>query len=80
MPVNVECLAGDHDLQTKVTLETFEELTAPLIARVWAPVEQALKEAGVSAAKLASVEVVGGGTRVPSGGAHARRPALRRSS
>jgi molecular chaperone DnaK (HSP70) len=65
VPLNVECLANDKDLQTKVHLEKFEELLAPLLERVAGPVHRALADAKVDASKLTSVEVVGGASRSP---------------
>ncbi len=46
------------------TLERFNEMIEPLLQRMAAPVTAALSEAGCTAAQLADVEIVGGGTRV----------------
>jgi len=61
---NVECLMNDRDFTGRITLEEFEESVAPLIARLDAPITQALAEAGIDATQLKSVEIVGGGSRV----------------
>lgn len=64
--LNIECLADEHDYSAQVTLEQFEALIEPLLARLSGPIEQALADAGVTKAQLTSVEIVGGGTRVAS--------------
>lgn len=64
--LNIECLADDRDYHSQVTLEHFEELIAPLLARLDAPIERALAHAGIDKSQLANVEIIGGGTRVAS--------------
>lgn len=64
--VNIECLVDEKDYNGKLSLETFEGLIAPLVARMSAPIEQALSEAGVTRQELEAVEIVGGSTRVPA--------------
>lgn len=64
--LNIECLADDRDYHAQITLEHFEKLIAPLLARLDAPIEQALKDAGIDKSQLANVEIIGGGTRVAS--------------
>ncbi|MBC8141233.1 MAG: molecular chaperone DnaK [Armatimonadetes bacterium] len=56
---------GDTAVQT-VTRETFESLIAPLIERTLAPCRTALKDAGLTAADIDEVVLVGGSTRVPA--------------
>ena len=58
-----ECLVDEKDYNGKLSLETFEGLIAPLVARMSAPIEQALSEAGVTRQELEAVEIVGGSTR-----------------
>ena len=62
--ISVECLAEDRDLNTKLTREDFESRSASLVARLQAPVEQCLSEAGLTKKDLADIEVVGGSTRI----------------
>lgn len=63
-PVSVECLFEDVDFSTRFTLETLEELTAPLMERMGATIKRALQAGGVSSpSELAAVELVGGGMR-----------------
>jgi len=64
--ISVECVMEDTDLNTALSLEEFERRVQPLLARLEAPITQALAEAGVTSEQLANVEVVGGGTRVNS--------------
>jgi molecular chaperone DnaK (HSP70) len=62
--ISVECLAEDRDLSTKLTRDEFESRCASLVARLRAPVEQCLSEAGITSKDLSDVEVVGGTTRI----------------
>jgi len=45
---------------------TFEQLTAPLVAKTMAPVRKALRDAGLTVADIDGVVLVGGATRMPS--------------
>ncbi|WP_287418282.1 molecular chaperone DnaK, partial [Oceanithermus sp.] len=53
-------------LEKKLTRAQFEELIQDLLKRVRGPVDQALKDAGLSANQLDEVILVGGATRVPA--------------
>ncbi len=53
-------------LERKLTRAKFEELIQPLLKRIRGPVEQALRDAGLSAAQIDEVLLVGGSTRVPA--------------
>ncbi|RDI94721.1 molecular chaperone DnaK [Meiothermus sp. QL-1] len=53
-------------LEKKLTRAKFEELIQPLLKRMRAPVEQALKDAGLSPSQIDEVLLVGGATRVPA--------------
>jgi heat shock protein 4 len=64
--INVEFLMEERDYNGKITLEKFEELVAPLLARLEAPITRALEAAGIKKTELKAVEIVGGGTRVAS--------------
>lgn len=52
-------------LNMDVTRAKFEELIAPLVKKTEEPVNNALKDAGLSASDLNKVFLVGGSTRVP---------------
>jgi len=64
--INVEFLMEERDYNGKISLEKFEELVAPLLARLEAPITRALEAAGIKKTELKAVEIVGGGTRVAS--------------
>ena len=53
-------------LEKKLTRSKFEELIAPLLARIKGPVEQALKDAKLDKGAIDEVILVGGSTRVPA--------------
>ena len=53
-------------LEKKLTRAKFEELIAPLLKRVRGPLEQALKDAKMSASDIDEIILVGGSTRVPA--------------
>src|ERR1700729_3885962 len=50
----------------EITRAQFEELTAGVIARTAGPCKQALKDAGLTAAQIDEVVLVGGSTRIPA--------------
>ena len=50
----------------EITRAQFEELTAGVIARTAGPCKQALKDAGLKAAQIDEVVMVGGSTRIPA--------------
>lgn len=62
--LNLEMLQDDFDFSASLSATEYEALCEPLLARLAGPVEAALKEAGVSASDLTSVEIVGGSTRI----------------
>ncbi|CAK4068484.1 unnamed protein product [Aphanomyces euteiches] len=64
--LNIECLVDEIDYNSKVSLEDFETLIAPLLDRLEGPIKSALVDANITADKLSSVEIVGGGVRVAS--------------
>ena len=57
---------GPLHLELSMTRAKFEELISDLIEATKVPVEQALKDAGISANELHKVLLVGGSTRVPA--------------
>ncbi|KAF2899628.1 hypothetical protein ILUMI_06537 [Ignelater luminosus] len=61
----IEGLLDDIDFKLRVTREELEEICQDLFDRVGAPVEQALKMAGLSTEVLNQVVLFGAGTRVP---------------
>ncbi len=57
--------SGPKHLVMKLTRANFEQLIDPILKRLMAPVEQAIKDAGVDASKIDEVVLVGGSTRIP---------------
>ncbi len=53
-------------LDINISRQKFDELTADLVARTAEPVNQALRDAGISARELDKVLLVGGSTRIPA--------------
>ncbi|PWN41894.1 putative heat shock protein [Ceraceosorus guamensis] len=65
-PLNVESIMEDIDAASQLKREEFEELIAPLLQKVHVPLEQALAQSGLTKDQIDSVELVGGGSRVPA--------------
>src|SRR5487761_1598905 len=57
---------GPKHLDLKLTRSKFQELTADLTEACRGPFEQAVKDAGLTADKIAHVVLVGGSTRMPA--------------
>ncbi|XP_023742916.1 heat shock 70 kDa protein 16 [Lactuca sativa] len=65
-PLSIECLVDDKDLVGFITREEFEKLSAKLLQRVSDVCQKAIKDSGLSADKIHSIEVVGSGSRIPA--------------
>ncbi|KXK07099.1 MAG: chaperone protein DnaK [Acidobacteria bacterium OLB17] len=57
--------SGPKHLVMKLTRAKFEALAEPVLKRLMPPVEQAIKDAGLSAKDINEVVLVGGSTRIP---------------
>ncbi|MBQ7677118.1 MAG: Hsp70 family protein, partial [Lachnospiraceae bacterium] len=57
---------GPKHFDMDLTRAKFDELTHDLVDRTAAPVQQALKDAGLNASELSKVLLVGGSTRIPA--------------
>ena len=57
---------GPQHLNMTLTKAKFDELTRDLVERTAVPVQNALKDAGITAAELSKVLLVGGSTRIPA--------------
>ncbi|KAM3176602.1 hypothetical protein ACTXT7_006223 [Hymenolepis weldensis] len=66
IPINVECLIEDTDVSCKMKREFFESLCESLLLRVKQTMENALAASNLKPVDLHSVELVGGGTRIPA--------------
>lgn len=62
--INLECLMEDLDFHIKLKAKDYEQMCAPFIARLEEPIKKTLEEAKLTPADLASVEIVGGSTRI----------------
>ena len=58
--------AGPKHLEAKLSRAKFEEITDSLVGRLMKPVNRALEDAGLTAAKIDEVILVGGSTRIPA--------------
>ena len=65
LPFITATAEGPKHLDMTLTRAKFEELTADLTARTAVPVQNALRDAGMTAAELSKVLLVGGSTRMP---------------
>lgn len=65
-PLNIESLMNDIDVSAMITRQEFEAMVEPLLNRATAPLEQALADAGLTTDDIDMVELIGGGTRIPS--------------
>uniref|UniRef100_K3WIG2 Uncharacterized protein n=1 Tax=Globisporangium ultimum (strain ATCC 200006 / CBS 805.95 / DAOM BR144) TaxID=431595 RepID=K3WIG2_GLOUD len=63
--VTVENIAQDRDVAIKISRDVFEQLCASESDRVTQLMARALEKSHVPPAQIASVEIVGGGTRIP---------------
>ena len=57
---------GPQHFNMTLTKAKFDELTRDLVERTAVPVQNALKDAGITAAELSKVLLVGGSTRIPA--------------
>ena len=65
LPFITATAEGPKHLDMNLTRAKFEELTADLTERTAVPVQNALRDAGITAAELSKVLLVGGSTRMP---------------
>ncbi len=65
LPYVTATASGPKHLVKTLTRAKFEQLTDALVKRSMAPVEKALKDAGVSKSDIDEIILVGGSTRIP---------------
>jgi len=63
--VQVECLMEDRDYRTKVSREFMEQGCRDILDRLAAHIHKAVEKASLTIPLLDSVEVIGGGMRIP---------------
>jgi len=65
-PYNIECLMNDTDVKGSLNRETYEKLCAPLLEQMMLPISEVMAVSGIELKDIDTVEVVGGGSRVPA--------------
>ncbi|KAL0072783.1 ATPase with role in protein import into the ER [Marasmius tenuissimus] len=63
--IEIESLENGNDFSDALTRAKFEELNMDLFRKTMKPVEQVLKDAGVSKEEIDEIVLVGGSTRIP---------------
>jgi len=66
LPFITATAEGPKHFDLNLTRAKFDELTHDLVERTTAPVQNALRDAGITASELSKVLLVGGSTRTPS--------------
>lgn len=66
LPLNIECFMDDKDVSHKINRTIFEELSQDILARVEAPLLQAIEGSGLSLDQIDVVELIGGASRTPA--------------
>ena len=66
LPFITATAEGPKHFDMNLTRAKFDELTRDLVDRTAVPVQNALKDAGITASELGQVLLVGGSTRIPS--------------
>ena len=66
LPFIMATAEGPKHFDMNLTRAKFDELTRDLVDRTAVPVQNALKDAGITAAELGQVLLVGGSTRIPA--------------
>ncbi len=66
LPFITNTSAGPEHMEMRLTRAKLEEIASPFIERTKAPVENALRDSGVSKSDIAQIVLVGGQTRMPA--------------
>uniref|UniRef100_A0A8C3SS89 Heat shock 70 kDa protein 4L n=1 Tax=Chelydra serpentina TaxID=8475 RepID=A0A8C3SS89_CHESE len=66
LPLNIECFMDDLDVSSKMNRAQFEQLCAPLLAKVEPPLRTIMDQAKLQREDISSIEIVGGATRIPA--------------
>ena len=62
--VNLECLLEDLDFGVTLKNDDYEQMMKPFLASLRSPIKRALDKTGIKSSDLASIEIVGGSTRI----------------
>eukprot|EP00775_Hariotina_reticulata_P005686 gene5686-5924_t len=65
-PLNIECLMEDTDVHSQLNRDELQVMIEPFLGRLDKVLRSALEASGLQPSDLASVEVLGGSTRVPA--------------
>lgn len=71
--VEVQATIQGFTIAQTLTRDAFDAITAPLMARISAPLDRALKDANITPEKIGKVVLVGGATRMPAVRSYAGR-------
>ncbi|XP_048365056.1 heat shock 70 kDa protein 4L isoform X2 [Sphaerodactylus townsendi] len=66
LPMNIECFMNDLDVSSKMNRGQFEQICAPLLARVEPPLRAVMEQTKLQRDDIYSIELVGGATRIPA--------------
>ncbi|XP_074849429.1 heat shock 70 kDa protein 4L isoform X2 [Carettochelys insculpta] len=66
LPLSIECFMEDLDVSSKMNRAQFEQLCAPLLAKVEPPLRTVMDQAKLQREDISSIEIVGGATRIPA--------------
>ena len=64
-PIECETLHEGHDFNISISRAKFEELCLDLFKKCMPPVENVLKDSGLSKGQIHEIVLVGGSTRIP---------------
>jgi len=65
VPFGIEYLMDGQDISGSIERKEFEEAAIPLLKEIVQPVRQIMQSTGLTPSELSTVEVVGGGSRIP---------------
>lgn len=65
LPFIAQNESGSQNLEMKITRAKLEDLIKPIVAKMRTPVEQAIKDAGLTPDKIEKIILIGGPTRMP---------------
>lgn len=66
LPLNIECFMNEIDVHSSMQRQDMEAMCAGLLQRIEATMKKLLADSKLSLEDIHSVEIVGGGSRVPS--------------
>jgi molecular chaperone HscC len=71
--VSLDTILHGHPIKTTLTRDRFDDLTGPLMARLSAPIDRAMNDAGLRPEDIHKVMLVGGATRMAAVRAYAAK-------